>query len=352
VRYHDVSDRFATVFPDQLIRCDMTVRRSDCNCIVILHNPKAGRWPADKKVGRLVSALADRGYSVRVSQNLGEAVELANGEFEAGRLKCLIGAGGDGTAGELINRVVPGLPLSFFPTGTSNLVASYFGFSRKPAKAVETLTNGEPIAIDAGVANGRLFLVMLSCGFDAAAVEMVHRKRMQGHRGGRGGFATFIGPICHLIGTYPFPEMTVQVWNGHDGSDASSMHPQANPSATLAARWVFVFNLPRYGWGLPISPEANATDGLLDLCTYREGGFWKGLWYTLMTQFQLHRRLRDFQHLRGRRFRITAEAPVPYQLDGDPAGYLPVEVEVAPRRVHIVVPKGIARRLAATAPGS
>ncbi|WP_347246390.1 diacylglycerol kinase family protein [Thermogutta sp.] len=330
----------------------MTVRRSDCDCVVILHNPKAGRWPADKKVRRLVSALNERGYSVRVSQNLGEAVELANREFEAGRLKCLIGAGGDGTAGELINRVVPGLPLSFFPTGTSNLVASYFGFSRKPAKAVETLTHGEPIAIDAGMANGRLFLVMLSCGFDAAAVEMVHRRRMEGHRGGRGGFATFIGPICHLIGAYPFPEMSVEVWNGRDGSDGISAHPQANPSATIAAKWVFVFNVPRYGWGLPIAPEASATDGALDLCTYRGGGFWKGLWYTLTTQFQLHRRLRDFQHLRGRRFRVTAEAPVPYQLDGDPAGYLPVEVEVAPHRVHILVPKPVARRLASTAAGN
>ncbi|WP_095414346.1 diacylglycerol/lipid kinase family protein [Thermogutta terrifontis] len=330
----------------------MTPQRSDCNCIVILHNPKAGRWPSDKKVGRLVSALTDQGYSVRVSQNLGEAVELANAAFETGRLKCLIGAGGDGTAGELINRVVPGLPLSFFPTGTSNLVASYFGFSRKPRKTVETLMNGEPVAIDAGIANGRLFLVMLSCGFDAAAVEMVHRKRMEGHRGGRGGFATFIGPICHLIGTYPFPQMAVEVLDGNGGAGTSLMRPQEGSAATLAAKWVFVFNLPRYGWGLPISPEANGTDGLLDLCTYRGGGFWKGLWYTLTTQLQLHRRLRDFQHLRGRRFRITADAPVPYQLDGDPAGYLPVEVEVAPRRVHLVVPKWVARRLVSTAPGS
>lgn len=313
--------------------------------IVVLHNPKAGRRPSDRRVQRFVNLLTEHGFSVDVSQNLGQAIDSANRAYEAGRLFCLVGAGGDGTAGELINRALEGLPLSFYPTGTSNLVASYLGLSSNPARAVETLLRGERVLLDAGVANDRLFLAMASCGFDAAAVEMVHRRRIAGHRGGRGGFATFIGPICHLIGTYPFPEMRVEVLSPVDTSVGSPEVDRGASEQTHFARWVFVFNLPRYGWGLPIAPEARGTDGLLDLCTYRSGGFWKGLWYTLATQICLHRKLSDFRHLRGTRFRITAEVPVPYQLDGDPAGYLPLEVEVAPARVHLVVPQRTARWL-------
>lgn len=317
----------------------------DCDRIVVLHNPKAGRRPSDQRVQKLATLLAERGFSVDISQNLGQAVDSANRDYEAGRLYCLVGAGGDGTAGELINRVLEGVPLSFYPTGTSNLVASYLGLSSNPAKAVETLLNGERVSLDAGVANGRLFLAMASCGFDAAAVEMVHRRRIAGHRGGRGGFATFLGPICRLIGTYPFPEMRVEVISPADAAIQDSPASRGSSHHAHSAKWVFVFNLPRYGWGLPIAPEARATDGLLDLCTYRSGGFWKGLWYTVTTQLCLHRRLSDFRHLRGTRFRISADAPVPYQLDGDPAGYLPLDVEVAPARVHLVVPPRTARWL-------
>jgi diacylglycerol kinase family enzyme len=38
------------------------------------------------------------------------------------------------------------------------------------------------------------------------------------------------------------------------------------------------------------------------------------------------------------RLRITAKEPVAYQLDGDPGGVLPLDVEVLPERVTLVVP--------------
>ena len=40
----------------------------------------------------------------------------------------------------------------------------------------------------------------------------------------------------------------------------------------------------------------------------------------------------------GRRVRLEAEGDVPYQVDGDPAGALPVEVEVLDRKARFLVP--------------
>lgn len=320
----------------------MTTQPKDRDTVVILHNPRAGRRPSGKRVEQLQEALRQRGFSVQISQDLSQAVDLANSLYDRGSLRCFVGAGGDGTAGELINRVLPGVPLTFFPTGTSNLLAGYLGYSRNPEKVVEVISKGEIVALDAGVANQRLFLVMASCGFDAAAVEMVHRRRMSGHRGGRGGFAGFIGPICRLCMNYPFPEMKVTIFEKSAPTAGGIPDHSDVIESNLFAKWVFIFNLPRYGWGLPIAPHSVGNDGLLDLCTYRRGGFWRGLWYTAVTQLSLHRRLADFHHLRGTRFRITAETPVPYQLDGDPGGYLPLEVEVAPARVKVLVAPRIA----------
>jgi diacylglycerol kinase (ATP) len=308
---------------------------SDSKLIVILHNPAAGRRPSNRRVEAFVRLLRDKGFSVEVSTNLSQAAELANKHFEKGNLRCLVGAGGDGTASELVNRVQPDVPVSFFPTGTSNLVASYLGMKKRVPYAVSLIEQGWTVSLDAGLANGRLFLAMVSCGFDAAAVEMVHRKRLSGHRQGRGGFSGFIIPICRLIATYPFPEMKVEITEQPGTSSGTTV---SSPKI-LHGRWVFAFNLPKYGWGLPIAPQANGMDGLLDLCLYGGGGFWRGLWYTVTTQFQVHQRLCDFVAIRGTRFRVTSAEPVPYQIDGDPAGYLPLEIDLVPARVRVVVPK-------------
>ena len=40
----------------------------------------------------------------------------------------------------------------------------------------------------------------------------------------------------------------------------------------------------------------------------------------------------------ARRLRVTSEEEVPYQLDGDPGGVLPVDIETLPGRLTVVVP--------------
>jgi diacylglycerol kinase family enzyme len=91
---------------------------------------------------------------------------------------------------------------------------------------------------------------------------------------------------------------------------------------------VFAFNLPLYGWGLPLASWADGSDGLLDVCAFRGGFFWNGMRYLVAAQCGWHPRLGDCSIARATRLRITAEEPVPYQLDGDPGGWLPLEIEV------------------------
>ena len=104
-------------------------------------------------------------------------------------------------------------------------------------------------------------------------------------------------------------------------------------------RWLFAFNLPCYGAGLQIAPEADGSDGLLDVCTFRHGGLWHGLYYTAAVLTGTHRWLTDFARRRAGRLRVTSDSKVPYQLDGDPGGFLPVEIEVLPKRLTLIVPQ-------------
>ena len=108
---------------------------------------------------------------------------------------------------------------------------------------------------------------------------------------------------------------------------------------SAVVRWLFAFNLPCYATGLQFAPQADGADGLLDVCGFGQGSVWHGLRYLTAVLQGRHQTLPDCLTGRVRRLRITADAEVPYQLDGDPGGMLPVEIEVLPGRLRLIVPK-------------
>ena len=300
--------------------------------VLISVNPKAGRGSASQRVDRLVELLGQHGFHVEISTDLAKVSARADQLHAQGQLRALVGVGGDGTAAELVNRTAPGVPITLLAAGTANLISKYLGLVGTPEKLCQTIAAGTLLRLVAGVASGRLFLVMVSCGFDAEVVQRVHTHRESGGRGGHIGYLSYIRPILESIRSYEYPEIRVYCDEPGDG------HAE-DQSSPVIARWAFAFNLPCYGWGLPLAPEAVATDGLLDLCTFERGSLLQGLRYLAAAQFGgRHRRMPDCRIRRAGRFRMTSDKQVAYQLDGDPGGFLPVDVEVLPGRLTLVVP--------------
>jgi diacylglycerol kinase (ATP) len=309
----------------------------DLRHVVVSVNAKAGAESAVVRAARLADLLREQGLDVAVLTNLDEVAGAANQLFADGRLRALIGVGGDGTAAELVNRTVTGVPLTVLPAGNENLLARHLGLGPTPEECCHTVMEGAVVRCDAGRAGGRIFLVMVSCGFDAEVVRGMHLNRT-----GHVTTASYFNPIMSSIRHYDFPELRVY-WNG-DGAaqigDASGQEPGSDPEAfSSGVRWLFAFNFPCYGGGLHIAPEADESDGLLDICTFRHGGLWAGLYYTAAVLAGTQRWLTDFAERRAARLRVTSDASVPYQLDGDPGGFLPVEIEVLPSRLTLIVPK-------------
>ena len=116
----------------------------------------------------------------------------------------------------------------------------------------------------------------------------------------------------------------------------------------ITARWVFVFNSPSYAGGLEICPEAVPYDGWLDLVTFQESSFWRGLVLVGSVLLGQHGNSPGPRSLRVRGLRIEAEARVKYQVDGDPGGDLPVEIRVLPERLRVIVPQAWLDRHSAT----
>jgi diacylglycerol kinase (ATP) len=329
----------------------------DRRWVVVLRNPKAGGRSSQDRVDRLADSLRREGLTPEIHTDLSAAVERTEELQQAGKLRVLVGVGGDGTAAELVNRTCPGTPLTLLPAGNGNLLARSLKIPGDPEQLSRTIVAGRIGCWDAGRANGRIFLLMASCGLDADIVRVLHDRR-SGHMTSR----HYLKPLWNALRCYQYPELRVS-WdeNAGDGTDGDSpifggqdtkssggaegdspifSAKKTRQSPDVVLRWVAVFNLSCYGWLMQFAPQADGRDAELDLCGFRRGSRLRGFGYLAAMYLRQHTRLRDWFTRRIRRVRITADVPVAYQLDGDPGGLLPLEVEILPRRLTMLAPEG------------
>jgi diacylglycerol kinase (ATP) len=298
------------------------LRKSPQDRVLIAVNAIAGATSSRDVVQRLQTLLTQRGYTAEVQTNLAGVSETANAWQDEGRLRAVVGVGGDGTAAALLNATAPGVPITLLARGTENLLARHCQMGVTPESVAETIANGQARCFDAGVANGRLFVLMASCGFDAEVVARLHARR-EGHI----RHWSYVRPILDAIRSYDYPPLTIRLTLA-DGTEQ-----------TLESRWLFAFNLPCYAFALGLAPEADGGDGLLDACAFQQGSFWHGLRYLTAVTRGRHQQLADCCTSRVRRLRVESQRPVPFQVDGDPGGILPLEIEVLPGRMTLLTPQ-------------
>jgi YegS/Rv2252/BmrU family lipid kinase len=289
--------------------------------VLIVVNPRAGDGSRRRRVAELSEELKRHGLIARQITSLDRLAEEARALQEAGELRAVIAAGGDGTIAEVANRIGRGAPLGIFPLGTENLLAGYLGLNHDCTDFARCVAEGRTTWLDAGRANGRIFLLMAGIGFDAEVVRRLHDVRTGNIR-----HLSYAKPIWQAIRNYNYPELRV--------SCARQGEAWGEP---IRCRWAFVSNVPRYGMGLQLAPAASPADGELDLCTFERGGFMAGLRYLIAVMRSRHQELAGCCTQRGQKLRIEADAEVPYELDGDPGGVLPLEIESLPSQFQIIV---------------
>ena len=332
------TDAFSVAGQTQAAHDALPMRRVDpqAKLVQMLVNPCAGSSSKKLLADEITSALAEAGYEV---QRLGSPDELRDASHEvtsSGSLRCVVGLGGDGTLGAMLNMTPPGVPLAIVPQGTENLMAGYLRMTRRASDLVRLIEEGQVIDLDAGVANGRLFSLMASVGFDADVVRRVHERRLASG-GGNISHLAYAQPILEAMGGYEFPQVRITPLDA-DGRDLEPVE----------GTWVFAVNLPRYASGLRIVPWADGVDGQLDLCVFQRGQTHAGLWYLWHVLRGRHQMLESVVTRRVRSCRIEAVdgAEAPYQIDGDPGGFLPLELGVAPGRMALLATRSTAARLA------
>jgi diacylglycerol kinase (ATP) len=291
--------------------------------IVVAANPYRGAARPRARVEALMAALATVGATVRVLWDAGERAALLGDHGAMADVRCVVAAGGDGTVAAVINELVGDVPLAVLPTGNENLFARALGFDVAPARLAGAIAAGTRRRLDLGLARTALgtrrFALMLSAGFDAEVIHRVARLRETGGPPRRVGRASYVGPVGAALWTYPHTPVSVTA----DGVSVDGAH-------------CVIGNLPDYALALSPTPNARADDGLLDWVAFERPGRVALTAYAWAVMRARHHALPHVRGGRARRLQLTSAVPVPVQLDGEAAGFTPVEIEVLPAALPLV----------------
>ena len=252
-----------------------------------------------------------RRLEIRLTKAPGHATLLAR-ELAAAGYDPIFAAGGDGTLNEVVNGILPDLS-----DGAGGCAAD--GDRRRLRRGRSGPKNGSTWAARAG----RYFVNAASVGLGAwwraacTAGGPPYRDRVR-----------YLGAAARQLAAGCVFRVSLQLDGG----------PPIEASMTTLA----IANGQYQGGGIRIAPDADLTDGLLNVTLVDEIGLVEvarhvGLLYD--GRIYSYPKVR---HWTARRVRVDGTGPV--ELDGEPAGSLPLEIEVVPGALRFVTASALSKR--------
>jgi len=232
----------------------------------------------------------------------------------------VIVVGGDGTIRTALPALIQsGIPLAIIPAGTLNTLARELRISRDLPRAVKTALYGEARAIDVGLANGEIFAAMAGIGWDAATIHAIVPARGKTRR------AVFLSAWRGLRYLTQFPACRLRITTDADRFETDS--------------WLAVAaNASRYAYHLRMAPSALVDDGRLDLCLFEGASARQRAVQVLSLLVGRHANCGGARFFKSKHFRIESQVPTFVQLDGDAVFQTPVDLQVIPRALTVMVP--------------
>lgn len=290
--------------------------------VLAIANPISGRGLAQKLAPEIARRAGEAGVQleVRFTDHAGHGRELASQAREQG-FDAILGFGGDGTLNEIINGTgAGGLPLAVVPLGTANVLAKEIHARRNPWHVARALARWKLLRRDLGrLDNGRLFACFVGAGFDGECTRALHNRK----------------------GAIRMSQYVPIMWKAVLNSDFRGIRVRCDGNERLG-NYALCAITPCYGGPLELASQADPHDGRFEVMTLHEPVTPCVLARMLVLAFA-----RATRASRSARFAdgesVTLEGPVqgravPYQVDGDFAGELPVKCESLPGALTLIDP--------------
>ena len=214
--------------------------------ILIITNPVVGIRKEKRAVVERVKAHIEReGGTVDIAfmHDRGDGRAYASRAALEG-YDAVYAAGGDGTVNEVASGMVGRVPpFGIIPLGTGNGMARSLGIPTDPDAIIKMLSGQKTRTIDTGIINGQTFLATAGIGFDAAIAAEFNRRRKT-----ITSISQYIAIGVKFYFFTPSERITIKV----DGR-----------TITRKVFGLTFSNMPQYGGGAIITPQASPDSGKL-----------------------------------------------------------------------------------------
>jgi diacylglycerol kinase (ATP) len=302
----------------------------------VIFNPQAGKERGDVIASKVERLLTGRGFQAELypTQAPNDAKVIAH--RLAGEADIVVAVGGDGTINEVANGLacagdavapnaadVPGerrckATLGIVPAGTVNVLALELGIPFETEEACDIIVAGKKLLFDLGKVNDRRFTLMMGAGIDALTVRNIDLRAKRRFRE-----LAFVGTGLKT-GFAGRPPVFLAHVNGRD----------------YRTTFFVAGNARNYAGRFGITPEADPTDGILDLMLFTGTTRSSLAVFWMEVPRGLHTRNPNVISLRATQAELTAldnEDTVWFQTDGELAGSLPASVTIDHHALRVLV---------------
>ena len=236
----------------------------------------------------------------------------------------IVAAGGDGTINEVVNGIAggalepsPRATLGILPVGTMNVFAVELGIPLNSLeKAWKVIEQGHVRKLDLPRAGSRCFVQLAGVGLDAEVVRRTTRESKKAL-----GPLSYLLSLAQIAGEKP-PPITMECGHG----------------VTRTGSFILLGNGRFYGGPFKMFRNGSHTDGLLDVLVFKNQSPWDLLRYMHAILMGQHINLDDVEYFQSHTITLLSEEAVPYELDGEFVGYLPLTVSLDERALSVLAP--------------
>jgi YegS/Rv2252/BmrU family lipid kinase len=291
--------------------------------LFVVLNPVAGRSHATEVRQALARHFDPASWQVTIHETKAdEPVDAAVRASVDRGVDMVVAAGGDGTLSAVVDGLAnSNVPLGILPTGTTNVVAQELNIPLNLDKACQLLAGEHKLrAIDALQFGQQFYVLSVGIGLDALAMQTTSQQDKRRY----GKLAYVWGIIKLVMGIQPHAFTIV----------ADGQKRRVKAADVLLTNVSTVTGPLR--WGPHIAPD----DGQIDIVIMRARNLIDilGVIYDILVPGR-PRRNRNLRYWSARNsILVFSEQPLPVQGDGDLLGNSPVEVQIWPGLVQMIVP--------------
>lgn len=230
----------------------------------------------------------------------------------------LIIIGGDGTINEAVNGLNKRVPVGIIPAGTGNDFVKNIAIGSSQEEIFMTSIRGASKEIDLGICNDRIFLNGVGVGFDGQIVANMINKRLPLLT----GQAAYYYHVLQILSTYQSKDFELLV----DGNQS-----------TKKLLLLTIANGTTFGGGFKLTPNADLSDGFLDVCEIGEINALRRFLNIHRLQAGTHGILNEVSHYQAKQVVLEKNPLLQGHIDGELLGQPPFTISVLPGALTIRV---------------